>query len=417
MFALPKKLLFGLCLLAFCVPAFAQSGAMYARMPSRRTLQQHGLKVAWWARATVDPRRDELKQLSADEQAVYVHSSDGLVTAFDIDNGKRLWSRVFGRTNQSSLSVVSNDELAFITSTIHLYAVEKRTGKEVWELRIPSTPSAAPAIDERFVYVGGLRGDVLAYNLQKIKSLYQNNRLPEWTEFAKEWRFKAGGEITSQPISTGYTLTFASRDHSVYTVAASDHRLKFQFESDAPISAPVVLSKAQDVTDEENDGGLLYIASESRNGGHFYCVDNGRGNVIWEFVPGNPIRRAPRIIKDRIYISPVLGGMFALGRLKGKELWRQPKAEEFLASTGGKLLVTDRNNDLLILDEEDGAILNRLPMRRFSLRISNQRTDRMIVASPTGLIFCVHAEESEFPIYYENPNEKPILPDFAVVSE
>jgi hypothetical protein len=63
----------------------------------------------------------------------------------------------------------------------------------------------------------------------------------------------------------------------------------------------------------------------------------------------------------------------------------------------------DRWSNLYILDRASGRQLARLSFRGSSVPLVNQETDRLYLASPTGLVQCLHEVGLESPIRYEPP--------------
>jgi hypothetical protein len=52
-------------------------------------------------------------------------------------------------------------------------------------------------------------------------------------------------------------------------------------------------------------------------------------------------------------------------------------------------------------------------MGHLSVRVQNERTDRLYLASKDGLVVGLREQGLEFPIYHKYPERRPILPEFA----
>jgi outer membrane protein assembly factor BamB len=334
-----------------------------------------------------------------DEQSLYVQSSGGIITAFDSETGQKRWAVQLGRHNLPSQACVSNDDRVLVIVGTTLYALDKLDGDLIWELSLPNSASTSPSVDNRRLYYGTLDGSVYAYDLKKIEELHNDNLLPQWTNIALLWRYKAAGEITTQPISNGLTLKFASRDNSLYSLTAADRTLQWQFETDRPVSAPLGHSP-----------GFVYLASEDFN---VFCIKQDTGSVRWQFVAGLPIRKEVRIIGDNVYVFPHLGGVYCISRVSGERRWKKAYMEDFVGATKNLVFLTDNLGQVAVLSSKDGAPIGSLKLKDFPIRYGNELTDRIYMATKSGLIVCIREQNKEFPTYHMFPERQPILPEFA----
>ena len=330
-----------------------------------------------------------------------------------------------GQFDPPSFPVVTNEDLALVVIGTKMYGINKLSGQTLWQLRIPGQPSTSPAVDDKHVYIGMLDGSMYAFDLQKIRQLYRENRLPEWSYQAIVWRYMTSKEITSPPLIFNTRVCMASRDGNVYAVSAERRKLIFQFETDAPIVAPIT---------RVND--LLFLASEDFS---FYALrvkpqvkekkglaiedgvfveetvrrDKESGKVVWEFTSGLPIRKAPYAVGKDVFILPDRGGMYDLSSDVGVQRWWQPQAVNFVAATTKHVYASDRDFNLLVMSRDSGSISGTLPLRRFTKRFPNDRTDRIIAATESGLVMVLREKGRTIPTYHMYPDRLPILPEFA----
>lgn len=378
--------------------ASAQSSQL---LPSEALLNRYGLTLDWWGQAILDPRRDRIQFLTADEQNVYVQASSGIITTFSGASGRRLWSMLLGAPDQVGHEASSNDDLLLVAIGMRMYGLNKQTGDLQWEVRTPNHPSSAPIADDQQLFLGMVNGRVFAYDLGMVHNLHRENMLPQWLDRAQQWMFYTPREIVSTPVIAGQTLVFASRIGSVFGVRKDDRELRFQFESDAPIRTPLGYS---------ND--VVLAATEA---GRMYCLNVQNGRTRWAFTSGSPIQQQPRVIGRQVFVIPHLEGLAALSLVSGRELWprNQRRVVEFLAASGNRIYGTDLGGNLLVLNREDGAVIGTVPMRNFTIRVHNDRTDRIYLATEDGIVIGLREIESEFPTFHLYPERRPILPEFA----
>jgi len=480
--------------------AVAQYNSLRTVLPTKRMLAPHGLERAWWNQATINPSRDVIRHLVADEHVVIVQSRSGVVTVFDAENGKKLWAVRVGRVDAVSFPAVTNDDLMLIVTGTQLFALTKFDGNMIWRIRLPSTPSTSPEIDDDQVYFGARDGSVYAFDLRKIRQFYEEGLLPQWSAQTRAWRYKAFKEVTTPPISTGRVINFASKGRSLYSVTKTDRKLVWQFETDSQISAPMTQSN-----------GSLFLPSEDFK---LYCLNIENGRTRWVYNTGLPIRKPPTAIGNNVFLTPANGGLHVITpqtakkwevviantlaageqieisvngnpfttmvtdetgppdiadllaktintdnlegvsvdastgngvmiittgpaadvsakvtkngnpvegkvgirsyvRYAGSRLWWKARITDFVAASPTRVYATDRFGSLIILAREDGATIASLPLRAFSVRIANGRTDRIFIAKPSGLVACIRESDIEYPLYYKFPDRRPILPELA----
>lgn len=379
--------------------AHAQISRVRPGIPTNAALSQHGLEVAWSGQAVLNPSRDTVEHITLDEQLVYVQGTNGVVTAFDAETGARAWALQLGKFDEPSFPAVSNEDIVLAVIGPSLYGVDKRSGDLMWQIRLPGAPSSGPAIDETQVYVGMLDGSVYAISLRKIRQLYLEQRLPEWSYEAISWRHQASKEITSPPISAGRTVNFASRDGSLYAVSTGRGALQFQFQTNAPIVAGMA-----------RVGDTQFLASEDFT---FYAINANNGTVLWEFVTGMPIRKSPVAISNYLFVTPDRGGLFCLDVATGNRNWWHPRLTSFMTLMGDRIIARDADRALAIVDLKTGNLQGRVPARHFELAVTNDRSDRIYLATTTGNVLAIRETGRELPTYHRFPERRPILPEFA----
>lgn len=389
--------------------AFAQRAANFT-MPTDRLLRPYGLERAWWSQATIDAGRDRVRHIVADEDVVFLQSRSGFVTAFDAASGKKLWARLLGRRDSPTFPLTANDDTVIVVSGMQMFAMQKFTGRMLWHIQLPTAPSTSASVDDDRVYIGARDGSVYAYDLKRVRELYEEQRLPQWTNVARLWRFKAYKEVTTPPISTGRVVNFASGGGSLYSVTTNNRKLVFQFETDAAISAPMTHSRGRFDPKSKRFKRFLYMPSEDFR---LYCIDMDNGRVRWEYGTGLPIRTSAQVVENDVFVTPVRGGLHCVNEVTGRLKWKRPEGTFFLAANPTMVMASDRRGHVLLLNRENGALVGALPFRHFKNRLSNGRTDRLYMATDHGLLVCIREVGREFPIYHKYPDRRPLLPEFA----
>lgn len=376
-------------------------------LPPQAMLNRYGLEILWSSRAVINPTRDRVSHVVLDEESVYVQTRNGFVTAFDSQSGIRRWSQLVGRIDSPQLPLVSNSDTVLVASGIRLFAYDKWTGTELWEVAIPEAAGTSPVMGESSVFLASQQGSVYAFDLERIYELYHQNRLPQWSHLTRIWRHSTSKPIVHRPLLYGDQLTFVSKTGILYSVKSEDDRLVFQQTTDAEITAPMV-----------DSGPYLFVATDDN---HFYCLDKLRGTIQWTFITRDKVRLAPVIINNRCYINTIDATMYCLDMDTGVELWSMRNAKKFVAKTDSYVVSEDTLGNLLLLSPDETTsevtLIGRLPFRRFKLKAQNALTDRIYLVTQDGLVVCLRERGETFPRFFKHPERRPIEPIFVDESE
>ncbi len=392
------KLIRLLLLVACCSSSAltAEAQVTSGGIPDEALLNRYGLTLSWWGRSVINGNRDTILFVTADEQNIYLQSSSGILTTFNGETGRQLWSTLVGAPDQRGYPATTNDEQLLVTGGMQIYSFNKDTGELIWQLRSPEHPSTSPSVSEKQVAVGAIDGSVYVFDLHKIRELHEERMLPGWTHLAQQWRYKTPLRTVSPPIFSGETLVFASEQGSVYGVFSENKKLKFQFETDAKIHTPLGSSRDE----------ILVIGDDSR----MFCINKENGRTRWTFSSGAPMRHRARVVGQQVFVNPTREGMSSIHLKTGQVLWVHPKATEFVAASETRVYASDLTGNLLILNRQTGEQLGQLQMRQFSQRINNERTDRIYLADKSGLVLGIREIGSEYPSFHLYPERRPILP-------
>lgn len=404
MSAMPIRiwLLAAICLAGAAEATYAQPGGL-----SRRSLlDRYGLERAWANQATINVLSDVVNYVVADEEIVIVQTRSGLLTVFDSATGQKLWDGQLAVPNQLSFPAVTNAETLFVVIGSSLYARDKYTGEELWTLRIPDPPATPPAVDDDSVYLGLITGALYAYDLTRLEYLQERDLLPTWRYDAREWRVSTSATVVGPPVTNGEIVAFTNEQGVLYVYFVDTRELIFAFESSEPATAPLALGRGRE------DGVIqtyLYYVSGNNT---FYCLRVADGTTRWKYVSGAEIRIKPTTIGDDIFVTPVDSGMYNLNPANGNVTWWSPVVRKFVAASPTRVYGTDAASNLAILDRASGGLIGTIPMREYSIRVRNERTDRIFMATSSGRVVCLKEKDIDQPLYHEFPERRPILPVF-----
>jgi len=211
---------------------------------------------------------------------VYVGSMDGRLYALDASTGKSLWTFAtegatidsrqagFDRTSIVSSPAVSAD-LVFVGSRdAHLYAVDRKTGRQRWRFGhkidyLEGNPEVSwvvgsPAVADGLVFTGSSDGRF--FNAERAES------------GEEVWRFKTPKNVLSSAALASGQLFFGCEEGHLFALDAKTGAERWRFRTGgAVISSPAV------------GAGTVYVGSDD---GALYAVETG------PVLPGARSRRA-----------------------------------------------------------------------------------------------------------------------------
>ncbi len=168
------------------------------------------------------------------------------VTAFDPDDGKKLWS-VECLTGDVAPSLAANSSLVFaVTDYQKLAAIRPGTGASiVWEDNMYTSDVSSPVANNDILVIATGYGDVACYNAQAGDTL--------WTHYFME-------QFYSSPVIAGDLVFLTDRTGTTHVMKAAD---TFELVSASPLNEPV------DCTPAFSDK-MIYI----RGRDNIYCIAN-----------------------------------------------------------------------------------------------------------------------------------------------
>ena len=229
----------------------------------------------------------------------FTAGADGIY-CIDALEGQEIWHHTGGHADMSP--VVHKGKLYFGTGygDYRVYAVDAQTGTDIWSKQMPYPVWGTPSAYENLVYFGLGRGNFSESDpipAGKVVAFDAETGDTVWEHEAKDAVF------TAIAIQNG-SVTFGSRDGSVYCLRATDGKRNWQ----TGLGAPVVSSPA--VTPD-----TVYAATKN---GSIYALSTDDGEVKWEFNTRTVTRNielysSPAVANGFVYIGSSDRYIFCLG--------------------------------------------------------------------------------------------------------
>ncbi len=297
---------------------------------------------------------------------IYTLDADGIVMAFDVTNGKRLW-RIKTAPKVEEDNAFLGGALCleagklFITSgAAQVLAVDANTGKEIWRTPVATPLRAAPTVNAGRVFVITVENEVVALAADTGRKLWNYSGSPAPTVLLGGAAPAVDGGVVVAAMSSGELVALRSDNGSVLwneTVVAVRR-------TEAAASLPDIAARAV------IDKGRVYAVGQS---GVLAAVDLRTGRRLWD-VPVAGIYE-PWIAGDFLFAITLDSEAVCIDARSGRILWvtQLPRFEDEKARKGrivwaGPALVSDRlilvssNSEALSVSPYSGAVLGKIEL-------------------------------------------------------
>jgi outer membrane protein assembly factor BamB len=358
-----------------CGHPMAMAQVAHGLVLGRSQVAEKGLQRAWFAQVQLDVSRDRMTHLLLNQGWLFAQTELGVIQAFDAETGVTIWSRMVGEPSHPTLPLAVNDRFVAVINGTTLYLLQRSDGRPAVSKEISGVPNAAPAMSPARVYIPTMRGLIESWELP-LDEATSTELERERQRTQTPWRIHSAGRSETQLLVTPHSVCWPTDTGYIYVAELDARKVLFRVELTDHIVAPLGYRDPTLVA-----GGL---------GGFVWAVNETKGNVLWRFSTGYPIRKGPVIIDDQIYVCPQGHGMFCLDSTQGKQLWWAPNAAQFVAASSENVYASDPSKRLLILGAKTGNLRATLATEALPLQLTNQQTDRIYLGTRSGLIQCLH---------------------------
>lgn len=393
---------------------------------SQEDAQLHGLKRAWYAQVQMDAARARIQEMVLHEGTLFVLTNRAMLQAIDAKTGQTLWAIQVGSPNHPSLTPGVNRDLVAVVNGSDLYVFNRFNGKLLWKTQLDGVPGAGAALSDLRAYVPTVQGMIYSFALEPAKDPLEElggaRRKPapkvEETAEQRANRMEAFrlsqesipplvcqslGRAMVQPVVTrqdaaGEYVAWPT-DQGFLFVAALDRRegrftIKFRVGTDTGIVAqPGYLPPDP----KSGDAGVIFAATKD---GYVHAISEKTHEAIWRFSSGEPLVEPAVVVGDTLFVATQPGGMYCVDAKAGAQKWFAPSIVQFVAASKQRVYAADKLGRIQVLSAANGARLDTIPAVGQSLRLRNDESDRIYLASATGLIQCLHEVELEDPIFH-----------------
>ncbi len=397
-----------------------------------------GLAREWVVQLPFDSSTAELEHVTIGDGLVVARTGDGGVHAVKSAGGSAarsqepavgtvLWSKRLGGRGVMTPAGVG-PRLVTATSDSELFAVDRDTGAARWQKPLGRMPEGGAVEIGDWVYTpldgGGIRR--LTFDPLQPTAEAARRRGAAPTKGAKADRGKdtkkpqdarpsaeslrprtldGGGRVATplEPLAAG--LVWTTADGTLVTlqdVELNWERFEFGLNSPA-VPTPIVR------------GASIFVATQAADLARVDVREAGGTGLRtgWHVVLDEPPDAGPFVGGDTVVVSLGDGGLAAFAAETGTPLWRSDVAGRILAIAGDRVWIIDRTSRLAGIDLASGERRERICLGGFSFPVANTATDRLILASPDGLLVSLAPRRPAAAPAAKNPEPPPAEPPAA----
>ncbi|MDO5112944.1 MAG: PQQ-binding-like beta-propeller repeat protein, partial [Planctomycetia bacterium] len=435
----------------FIVPTWGQS-AWRGNIIPQNYLNSRGLQRQWTTQIQIDSSRDRLSQVILDRGTIFTVTENGSVQATNAETGATLWTECISSKGKLVQGLSANSNYVGFTCGSTLYIFNRINGKPLLDVEIEAIPTAGLVLGNGCAYIPCVDGNIYAFDLQPMDDpfvefgvtqthLSERERKARRQEFIDTLRLnktyeaslaiRALGHLPTAPTFGKAFTPQRSTEEEDASESFLQRKNDFEYVAWPTTSQTVTLIqvdfRGENVTYQEIESisvlgdlrsplsyrpyhrsqpdttGLFYAATTA---GFVYAIREETGNVLWRFPTGESIHQTPAYVDNDLFIVTALSGMYCIDAVSGGDgdsneaKWWSPDVQQFLSCSKNRIYAMDKHDSLIILDRVSGQKISSIPITNIGIRLTNSQTDRIYLATETGLLQCLRESALEHPIDY-----------------
>lgn len=286
---------------------------------------------------------------------IYVMDSEGLVSAFSLKNGKRLWKNKlkaniggFKDTKSRASGLAVDDRTLFATTGFGgIFAMNAETGKSLWRRVLESPIRIAPTVTNDMLLIQTVDNTLYALNKKNGQEL---------------WKFGVAHEDTV--IAGGASPAYDAEDNVVVAGFSNGEIVVLNAAVGTPLWSSMLVSNKQVSSSTDintigacpvvEDGVIYAISNDSMQ-----SLDMRTGDKLWEKEIGS--MQNILMAGDYLFIISNRNILYAIHKVSGDVIWVTDIREFINEEDNGKTIVYASSplmlNNNILLAFSNGKIL------------------------------------------------------------
>jgi outer membrane protein assembly factor BamB len=377
-----------------------------------------GLEREWVVQVPFDSAASRLEHVVVGDALVVAQGGDGGVAAIAANSqaggprrGTVVWSKGLGSTTAPIEAAGIGPDLVTIARGRDLVALEAQTGETRWSGQLPSVASSSAVPSAGWVYApldaGGIErfpedpravaevAEADAAGDADASDTAAPRTGPQPGESLAPLDISTDGEVDFPPLPYRDGILWCGADGRMSAIVPTrDASERLDFDLGGPAAGPPVVregdifvaTKAGDLariarspTGLSASAGVMVTKGEDEK--EIRVPYRGWHTVMTEVPEGSPIVGATTVV---ISLGP--DGVAAFATDTGDRLWQEPAMGRPLAITGDVVWCLEATGFLVARDLATGGRIGRLCLGCFTLPVMNPAGERLVLASPGGLV-------------------------------
>ncbi|HTP52100.1 MAG TPA: PQQ-binding-like beta-propeller repeat protein [Anaeromyxobacteraceae bacterium] len=240
-------------------------------------------------------------------------------------------------------------------------------GNQLWYYEGKGPYIAAPGVGDGMAFVGGIDGQLVAFDLATGRG--------RWQYFYRE-------EMGSQPVVDSGTVYVATLEGTVLAIDEKSGTWKWHFRRE-PTARFTILGIGRPVV----AGGVLYQGFAD---GSVVALDAKTGAVKWDRRVGRgdypDVNASVQLGKDRLYAASYAGQVVALDPANGNVIWEAKVPLAYKSQLDGDALIVVSNTSVVLLDAKSGRQIWSVPLEGVPFADPISVRGMVLVANGRGLL-------------------------------
>jgi outer membrane protein assembly factor BamB len=363
----------GLLATAKILPAQSREMPLIPRTVAERS----GLVRAWYLQLPLDPAKSKITRIRFFAGLILAVTDEGMLHVVNAESGQLRWSFQAGDRGKLVLAGGANATHVAVANTSTLFVLDRASGNLIYQRELTGTPERGPVLTEHHVILPLVKGPLEVYPLVDADKKLYPSYLP------------SAGRVIGHPAVSGIEIAWAGDLNRIHGHQFADLGATFDSPVGDGISTGATIFSPN-----------IYIGTE---GGYLIAFDAQRGDEVWKFAAGSPIKEMPIALGSVIYVLAQDGGIFAVKPDHGTQLWSSPDPARFVSASPDRVYTIDRFGRLAILDAKTGARVGTMPLPQMTKPLPNDQSDRLLLYTDRGFIQCLHEAKLTEPHLYIAP--------------
>jgi eukaryotic-like serine/threonine-protein kinase len=307
---------------------------------------------------------------AADPKTIYVPLADGTLVALNGNDGQLRWKSEPG--GEFSAAPAVDDRAVYVATQYAstdksatrgmLRALSKETGITLWMRTLTAPLRGSLAVDGGSVFAGAANGGAYAFDKLNGRTVWVN---------------QYSDAFEGQPTLTANRVYFGTLGGSLLALERSNGNLIWRYNTHGAIRGPIAIA-----------GGIVVFGSAD---GSVYACRDRRGEHLWKHRTGASVQ-AVVAVEDGVLASSLDNYAYFLSLKKGDVLWRQLLPGRIPArpvtAPDGALFTPLSTDTAIVLSLKNGKPLNTLPLseENNSSAAPIVTSDRVVLTTPHAVM-------------------------------